>query len=224
VREVLWASSDYKGWVFSLEFITSITKALNVLLAAHPVGLTEEQVRPLVDALIDISEYWNGHTNERAMTDACEHTRDLAHTTLANWNRALLSLAPTHPMKDYRYTERCNKVRHAMGYELCPGCELIPVEPAPASDVDLVQKIRDVKWQSFIGPLHSAGMYDAAKWCADELAAWLPAHDAKVRAGVLEEAAQVEYYDRECGGMMPLPKAARDAIRALAGPSRGGKT
>ena len=155
VREVLWASSDYKGWVFSLEFITSITKALNAFLA---------QPAPMSYRGCD-ARMGNGFCNE------------------------------------FKGHEGPHKVAQP------------PAEPAPASDVDLVRGyMTQCGYTGFERPEAHHHFQVALQLVA------------KVRADALKEAAQVEYYDRECGGMMPLPKAARDAIRALVGPSGGGKT
>ena len=155
VREVLWASSDYKGWVFSLEFITSITKALNAFLA---------QPAPMSYRGCD-ARMGNGFCNE------------------------------------FKGHEGPHKVAQP------------PAEPAPASDVDLVRGyMTQCGYTGFERPEAHHHFQVALQLVA------------KVRADTLKEAAQVEYYDRECGGMMPLPKAARDAIRALVGPSGGGKT
>jgi hypothetical protein len=43
----------------------------------------EKRLAIAVAALQSISEYWNGSSNERAMTDACEHNRNAAAEALA---------------------------------------------------------------------------------------------------------------------------------------------
>jgi DNA-binding transcriptional ArsR family regulator len=155
VREVLWASSDYKGWVFSLEFITSITKALNAFLAQP---------------------------------------------------------APTQPIDPFSESPSSGTITNGTGF--CRSIRPLTSRlAAPASDVDLVRGyMTQCGYTGFERPDAHHHFQVALQLVA------------KVRADALKEAAQVEYYDRECGGMMPLPKAARDAIRALVGPSGGGKT
>lgn len=45
-----------------------------------------EEVVPLVDALQDIRDYWNGHKNERAMGDALDHIVDVSEDALRRFN------------------------------------------------------------------------------------------------------------------------------------------
>lgn len=60
----------------------------------------------------------------------------------------------------------------------------------------------------------SCGVHDTVK----ELRKVLSDAFAEGRLTGLEEAAEIEYYDKECGGVMPLPKNAKDVIFSLASP------
>jgi hypothetical protein len=86
---------------------------------------------------------------------------------------------------------------------------------APASDVDLVKKWRkQAECNDGFHACTEAGKDE----CADELAAWLPVHDAQVCADAREKAA--ELCDTLAGWM---GYRIAPCIRALAGPSGGGK-
>jgi hypothetical protein len=124
----------------------------------------------------------------------------------------------------------------------CPYCV---TGTALLSDVDIVEKLRENVYQyrspfyTFTPPVNKDEREYRAKMLtdiADDLAAWLPAHDAKVRKAALEEAAQHlpvmldraripnttrKFYIKEAE-----IRAWQDEIRALAdkpGPSGGGK-
>ena len=43
-------------------------------------------------------------------------------------------IEPAEPAPQYRRTEKCDRLRHSMGYMLCPGCEPVPAEPTGTSE------------------------------------------------------------------------------------------
>jgi hypothetical protein len=108
--------------------------------------LTQEQVWGLLESLLPIIRNYGEICAPEYLPDVRKAYKDVQNALLAQ-------PTPTHPMKDYRYTKRCDKVRHAMGYKLCPGCELIPAEPAP-SQPPATLDAEDIAWMNApLGPL-----------------------------------------------------------------------
>jgi hypothetical protein len=105
-----------------------------------------------------------------------------------------------------------------------------PAPAAPASEVDLVEKWR-IEILGYDNSDVGIGARAAVRLCADELAAWLPAHDVKVRKDALEEAAQIcDEEVKSYRGETPGESVSRGAlifaskrIRALAGKPGGAR-
>lgn len=82
-----------------------------------------EEVVPLVDALQDIRDYWNGHKNERAMGDALDHIVDVSEDALHRFDAP----AGTDPKPTAEEKERyCPK--HSPKGIVCD-CDLAAEEP-----------------------------------------------------------------------------------------------
>jgi len=161
--EELWLISDAlnsTNAVRGAQVKTWVREVRSLLAAEQPkVTLTEEQIEKQFDA-------WWRTTLFELGTSKGEIARKAWHAALLQAEPAPLTgqqcslchgtgrmpgyIDVAEPAPQYRRTDKCDEVRHQMGYELCLGCEQI--EPAPSQSPECTGCYLDERNDLVISP------------------------------------------------------------------------